>query len=303
MDHPSGRLGVVVTDEPDTLTRPYERHLGNGPAPVSPEIALSEQAQREHRMLAGRVHPFPVEGKVPFGVRALREFRSAVKPPVRDEADLLELRMCEAMRNGPTLAAAMPVATPNLGMLALRVGLGAGDILRAFAKKLADRPTVRSNHVELIGYFEQAPNRDSRVTLGSKTDALGLAKVNVHWQLSAIDRHTIRTAARLFGEQLARSCNGRFEPEPWVYADEDAPLPVHGTAHHLGTTRMAERADEGVVDVNCRVHGLANLHVAGSSVFPTGGWAFPTFTIVALSLRLASHLQGLLNECNATAIA
>nr|WP_284692104.1 GMC oxidoreductase [Pinirhizobacter soli] len=302
MDHPSGRLGVVATDDPDALTRPYERHLGKAAAPVSPEIALSVQAQREHQMLAGRVHPFPIEGKVPFGVRALREFRAAMRPPVRDEAELLEMRMCESMRNGPMLATALPAATPNLGMLALRMGLGAGDIVRAFAKKLADRPTVRSQHVELIGYFEQAPNRDSRVMLGEDTDALGLRKVSVDWQLSDIDRHTIRTAARLFGEHLARTCNGRFEPEPWVDANDDAPLPVHGTAHHLGTTRMAEHAEEGVVDRDCRVHGLANLHVAGSSVFPTGGWAFPTFTIVALSLRLATHLQVLLTDCNVAGI-
>jgi choline dehydrogenase-like flavoprotein len=39
------------------------------------------------------------------------------------------------------------------------------------------------------------------------------------------------------------------------------------------------------------VHGIDNLHIAGSSVFPTGGWAFPTFTIIALSLRLADRLR------------
>jgi len=41
------------------------------------------------------------------------------------------------------------------------------------------------------------------------------------------------------------------------------------------------------------MHGMANLHVADGSVFPTGGWAFPTFTIVALSLRPADRLQAL----------
>ena len=66
---------------------------------------------------------------------------------------------------------------------------------------------------------------------------------------------------------------------------------VHGTSHHLGTTRMSADPQQGVVDRECRVHGLENLYVAGSSVFPTGGWAFPTFTIVALSLRLAEHLR------------
>jgi choline dehydrogenase-like flavoprotein len=60
--------------------------------------------------------------------------------------------------------------------------------------------------------------------------------------------------------------------------------------HHLGTTRMAEDPDDGVVDGNCRVHGTENLYVAGSSVFPTGGCANPTFMIVALAHRLVDHL-------------
>jgi choline dehydrogenase-like flavoprotein len=57
--------------------------------------------------------------------------------------------------------------------------------------------------------------------------------------------------------------------------------------HHIGTTRMA---DDGVVDPDCRVHGIENLFVAGSSVFPTGGYVNPTLTIVALALRLADHI-------------
>ena len=72
--------------------------------------------------------------------------------------------------------------------------------------------------------------------------------------------------------------------------DERAPQ-LQGTAHHMGTTRMANDPVDGVVDRNLRVHGVDNLHVAGSSVFPTGGWAFPTFTLVALSMRLAEHLR------------
>jgi choline dehydrogenase-like flavoprotein len=60
--------------------------------------------------------------------------------------------------------------------------------------------------------------------------------------------------------------------------------------HHMGTTRMHEDPGQGVVDADCRVHGMANLFVAGSSVFPTGGTAPPTLTIVALALRLARHL-------------
>ena len=58
----------------------------------------------------------------------------------------------------------------------------------------------------------------------------------------------------------------------------------------MGTTRMHADPREGVVDADCRVHAVPNLYIAGSSVFPTGGYANPTLTIVALALRLADHL-------------
>ena len=66
---------------------------------------------------------------------------------------------------------------------------------------------------------------------------------------------------------------------------------MHVSWHHMGTTRMAADPALGVVDADCRVHGVANLHLAGSSVFPSTGNANPTFTIVALAVRLADHLK------------
>ncbi len=70
-----------------------------------------------------------------------------------------------------------------------------------------------------------------------------------------------------------------------------AELQFTDASHHMGTTRMNDDAREGVVDRNCRVHGLDNLFVGGSSVFATAGHANPTLTIVALTLRLAEHLK------------
>lgn len=299
MDHPSGKLGTVHTDEPHRLTRPYDRELGKGPRPTFPEIGLAHEAQKTHRLLNGRVHPFAVEGPIPKGIRALRDFRAALRPPVQDEGSLLEARLCAAMKNGSMrLDGATAAPTENLGTLALRLGLGAGDIAKAFLHKLIDKPTVSASHVDLVGYFEQAPNPDSRITLGHELDALGQRKVCVDWRLTPLDLRTYRTAAALFGIELAQACGGRFEPEPWV--TEDTPPPMRGTAHHIGTTRMSDDPRSGVVDRHCRVHGIDNLHIAGSSVFPTGGWAFPTFTIVALSLRLAEHLRGALMSAVST---
>lgn len=290
MDHPCGSMGAVLTDTPERLTRPYDRNAGKGSSSAFPEIGLSRAFQQAHRILNGRVHPFTVEGSVPPGIRSLRDFRAALRPAVQDENAALEARLCAALKNGPSNDDDMRERSKNLAKLALRVGLGSADIAKALVHKLGDKPTVRSNRVELIGYFEQAPNPDSRITLADERDILGLRKVCVDWRLTALDRHTYRTAAALFGAELARACGGTYQPAAWLSGDDHVTAQVHTTAHHLGTTRMSDDPRQGVVDRQCRVHGIDNLHVAGSSVFPTGGWAFPTFTVVALSLRLADRL-------------
>ncbi|WP_114238547.1 GMC oxidoreductase [Dyella sp. C9] len=290
MDHPSGRLGTLASDTPHRVTSPYERRHGKHQRPTFPEIGLSRPYQQRHRVLNGRIHPFGVEGPLPRGIRALRELRSALRRSVPSEGSLLEARLNAAMRNGPVAEA---IGAPaNLGLSALKLGLGIGDIARAALHKLADRPTVTSSHIEVVGFFEQAPNPDSRVTLGPYLDALGQPKVCVDWRLTALDRYTYRHAAALCGSELARASNAHFHAEPWLEDDRGEAPRVHGTAHHMGTTRMSDDPRTGVVDRHGRVHGMDNLHIAGSSVFPTGGWAFPTLTIVALSLRLADELRG-----------
>ena len=288
MDHPSGKLGTLFTDAPDPLTRPYDRSGGKGPAPAFPELCLSDQAVQAHQLLSGRVRPVAVEAPTPKGIQALRDLKNAFLP-VHDESQALEgmmrVRKSDGSGNGEGKA------KQGIGKLGLRVGMGSMDIASAVWRKLTDKPTVRSAHVDVIGYFEQAPNPDSRVTLGDEVDALGQRKVCVDWRLTELDWHTYRTAAGLFGAELANSCGGKFQLEPWLQERSDAVPQLHGTAHHLGTTRMSDDPNLGVVDRQCRVHGVDNLYVVGSSVFPTGGWAFPTFTIVALSMRLAEHLR------------
>ena len=290
MDHPSGKLGTLYTPEADRIARPYDRDLHKTPTSVHPEICLSDEAQRAYRTLNGRVRLFAVEGPVPKGIQALREFKSALRARKLDENALLAAKL-SLRKNGEPVNGGRPAAPDqSMARLTLRVALGVGDIAKAALRKLGKKPTVKADHIDLIGYFEQAPHADSRITLGHETDQLGQRKVCIDWRLLPIDRHTYRTAALLFGTELARASNGRFQPEPWLEDEQSVPQ-VYGTSHHLGTTRMSDDPHQGVVDRECRVHGVENLYVAGSSVFPTGGWAFPTFTIIALSLRLAEHLR------------
>ncbi len=144
---------------------------------------------------------------------------------------------------------------------------------------------------------EQAPNPDSRVTLSDRNDALGYPKANLNWQFRAQDKHTLRRLGETLGAELARLGTGDFQPEPWL-DDGSLAWPVDSTVgnhpiagyHHMGTTRMSDDPRHGVVDRNCAVHGYSGLYVAGSSVFPTGGWANPTLTILALVHRLKDHL-------------
>jgi choline dehydrogenase-like flavoprotein len=136
---------------------------------------------------------------------------------------------------------------------------------------------------------EQVPNPDSRVTLGEDKDALGLRRTRLDWRLTEQDRRSLVANIEALGVELAAAGIGRMRP---LLAQNGLwEQVVRGGAHHMGTTRMSDDPRHGVVDRNCRVHGIDNLFVAGSSVFPTSGSANPTLNILALAYRLADHLK------------
>ena len=115
--------------------------------------------------------------------------------------------------------------------------------------------------------------------------------MKVNWQLLPQDRRGIVEGHRLLGIEIGRANLGRYQTFVPLDKSDTWPDDLIANGHCMGTTRM--HADErfGVVNENCRVHGMKNLYVAGSSVFPTGGTFNPTFTIVALALRLSDHIK------------
>jgi choline dehydrogenase-like flavoprotein len=138
--------------------------------------------------------------------------------------------------------------------------------------------------------IEQAPNPDSRVSLTGDVDALNLRRIQLNWQLDDRDRKTIRVLAVEAAKEMARLDRARVQLAPYIL-DPHLEIEVGGHAHQMGTTRMSSDPRHGVVDENCRVHGVGNLYIIGSSVFPTGGGTNPTLTIVLLALRLADFLS------------
>ena len=153
------------------------------------------------------------------------------------------------------------------------------------------RPVCRDDIGAIANYrvkfvTEQFPHKNSRLKLGTERDALGQRKLEVNWCFTDYDRRSLAQTLQLLTERFAAAGLGTFE-----FGNEFPNLEnMTDAAHQMGTTRMASRPEEGVVDTDCRVFGTENLYVASSAVFPTGPSYSPTFTILALARRLGQHL-------------
>lgn len=134
---------------------------------------------------------------------------------------------------------------------------------------------------------EQAPNPDSRLLLGTKRDETGVPELKLNWRFTELDRWSIRKTQEILRDSFRRAGLGSVMH---LYGEERPEARIYGQRHQMGTTRMHDEPKKGVVDADCRVHGLHNLYVAGSSVFPTVGHANPTLTVIAMALRLADHV-------------
>ena len=141
----------------------------------------------------------------------------------------------------------------------------------------------RERRYVVVFFCEQPPDPASRVYLGAERDRLGVPKLVLDWRIGNEVTRSMERLRALLGHELEARQLGTLAEEPGGPDYTDA-------SHHIGTTRMSTSPRTGVVDPDCRVHGIENLYVAGSSVFPTAGHANPTLTIVALAIRLARHL-------------
>ena len=158
-------------------------------------------------------------------------------------------------------------------------------------------PSQKNNCFPLYYQAEHAPTPESRLVLTpGERDDLGMPRLLVKVKFSELDLHTVRSFFRVFEKRMKASGAGEF-----VYQEEqleqqfaERKQTFNSNAHHIGTTRMSDNPRTGVVDSNGRVHGISNLYVGGSSIYPTSGHANPTLLAVMLALRLAKKL---LNEC------
>ncbi len=265
MQHPFMNGGIVAGDKLNDLAFTFAsfRHHGVWSRPI---ICLSEEVQERERALNCSVF---------------------LGQELDDKSGLMAARnIWSAFKNGEI--------PDDLGENILNIIRDFDEVTSGVYRRILGKRVIPPyKRILLSARSEQVPNPDSRVTLSEKRDELGLNTVRLDWRMTELDRRTIRIMAKTIGEELGRLNMGRVRLAKWLLDDVGNWMSwnVSNGNHHMGTTRMSENPKKGVVDKNCRLHGLRNLYIAGSSVFPTGGYANPTLTIVALALRLAEHLK------------
>lgn len=266
LEHPRFLAGFIAPFTPHPNLGFYEDHRVGG-APVTGYLASSKDFQLAEGLLDVQIRLELGYGDAPDDAS---DFARYVMTLAGDLDSWQEIAI-----PGP------PVPIPYLG------------VIRRALDSPEDTYKYLHGRIETIGLttrIEPAPNPDSRVVLVRERDELGMQRVALDWRLSEVDKRNVRRTLELLGAEVGRAGIGRLKI---LYDAEDPGWPddLNGGQHHMGTTRMSEDPKEGVVDRNCRVHGMSNLFVAGSSVFPTAGGATPTLTLTALALRLADHLK------------
>lgn len=162
---------------------------------------------------------------------------------------------------------------------------GARRVIEATARQVS---RAQRTIFAVPAMVEQVPHPDSRITLLAGSDRTGLNLPSLHWRVGDKDFVDARRCMDVLAEEVERLGLGTIH-SLW---DRGAARPtvVTGGWHHMGTTTMSHDPKAGVVDRNCRVHGVANLFIAGSSIFPTSGYVNPTLSLVALAVRLGRYL-------------
>ncbi|MGD0808485.1 MAG: GMC family oxidoreductase [Acidimicrobiales bacterium] len=286
MDHPRVSLGLG-SPSPEGSTRAmdlYQLHMLEGQVFLG-KLKLSDTVLRREELLNGNAEIFSnyrYNLPVPYylSVPQREGLRSAF-------IALDSIKRRQGLARVPEhLASATRHAVPIARYVSSRY------LDRRSRPKLLEWTGAVRGSFELVYQPEQAPNHDNRVTLGQRRDALGNRVARLDWRWSEIDVVSIRRVREILASELRASGLGDLvEPEDDTIHGifgEVAPMTAH---HHLGTTRMHDDPRQGVVDRDCRLHGSSSVYVAGGSVFPTGGYANPTLTVVALAVRLADELK------------
>jgi choline dehydrogenase-like flavoprotein len=264
-DHVSYRAGEIEPASRRAVQNLFDpRYVGG--TMFSVKLEPSEASMRRHRWLNAMGH---IAFQIP------------------DALGWMELK--RIMRSLQAGRLELPSLEESTAMVRGSVELARLILARALARR---RRSPDSGAILLLIDTEQAPNADSRVLLDSSTDALGMPRARLDWRVTELEYRTLTEFASRIASEFARMGLGAVRLAGWPdFERRDSPGAARDIFHHMGTTRMSRTPQSGVTRPDLRCHDVDNLFIAGPSVFPSGGIANPTFTALALTLRLADHLK------------
>jgi len=253
------------------------------------KLQFSPAAQHQHRLLntAFRLH-FPPYSDAAHGNSALSAIYLAKSTLIPEYRAILQ--------HGSEPAVQSPAREHMRNVAFGLPGLGRFAYQWLFLRRLTHRKLPytlvrnRDGSYPLEFNCEQTPLASNRVALTTDIDRDGMRRVNVQWRVCEADIDAAQRGFLLLRDILGERSRCKLEfnaAELREIIGRSAPL----GGHHIGTARMSATARQGVVDSNCAMFELPNVHIASSAVFPTSSHANPTLTIVALALRLATHLK------------
>ncbi len=272
MEHPTVSAGTLTTDKPNPLIDAFSPGLTEGRL-VEVGLSLKPDEQRATGSLNAVARATVLAGD--DATQALRElYRNFRHRRLPHDLNWYQ-------KNAWLTRRLATIASDPFSIMANSV------------RHLTGRPNrFKIDSISLELRTEQAPNRDSRVTLANEVDTFGKRRAHLHWALLPQDKHTMQVLARTVAAELDRLKIGKLEMADWLVADDASfGTDLVGGHHHMGTTRMSADPRTGTVDTNSRAHEVNNLYIAGASVFPTAGFVNPTATLIALARRLGDHLQ------------
>ncbi len=291
MNHPKNYHGMLHLSKPTGDLPFYYGCLYKGFAGYA-GLRLSENYQAENKLLNSYVRLEPLfpwtdsEGVEALVILAKHSAFLMRRFTQRKSEELVALRDYSETGDDSDLQNARKSLFEWI-QLAFKIPLHLPSVLKYLQYRLITKAKPRIKSVRLRNFMEMEPHPNNRVTVTEDLDELGVRCPQVEHDSTEADRRSMIELHEVLTREFQEQGFGRLETslgktKPWPI-DQEA-------SHHLGTTRMGEDPKTSVVNTNCRLHHTENLFVAGGSVFPTSGCANPTYTIVALSIRLAQHL-------------
>jgi len=297
MDHQAVRSGLMKLSSPDVLSklRFYDTRRVND-ALITAKPVLTEALLRDRKLLNTCAAIFPrLPGE---SVNPLRQ-RFPRGPRHNSPAVAASVNILRALRSRKLGAAQVGQALAALGgipdILYYRwrknYGMYARDAkyhLDSGGWSYKETDLTKFPCLEVLHLTEQVPDRDNRITLGDSLDSLGMPRIRQHWRLTDIDIEGVAGALHAYRDGFAKAGIGDLILE----LNQGAPQVMYASLHHpMGTTRMHNDPKQGVVDPRCRIHGTKNCYIATAGVFPTGGYANSTLTVLALAIRIADDVK------------